>query len=171
MEKDNAKIDFCVRYLASRGIDAQEFLNRASKPSDGAVTFKLVKIDDSFFAKVAEGLRPLWPAGDKDGKYAWRCSVNDAVRRLKFIWEDYAVDKDYTVEECLEAARQYLSRFENSSTKYMQVMKYFIFKQKTDVDAKGFHRHTYKSTLLDILEGRDEQTAMSEWEQLEGELI
>ncbi len=108
--------------------------------------------DNDFFVSVATGLRELWPPGEKDGKYPWRDSIPNLVKRLEFIWKERDISRSYTVEDCLTAGKRYLTQFEHN-TKYMQVLKYFIFKQKTSsVSQNGKVTYTYKSTLCDMLE-------------------
>lgn len=171
MTANEDKKIFCVRYLADCGIDAIQYetlLNSIKQKP--VVEYALIRQDDSFFMQVAIGLRELWPPGNKEGKWAWRESVPALVDRLKFIWRQHEVSEEYTVDDCLEAGRKYLSRFEHESTKYMQILKYFIFKQKdAGTDNKGFIRKTYESTLLNLL--RDKEKEDFAQSALEGEII
>lgn len=104
-----------------------------------------------FYDELAEKLRSLWPAGDKDGKWPWRESVPVLSKRLRFIWTERGLRDKYSIEQCLTAARRYLAQFEGS-TKYMQVLKYFIFKQIKYKNSSGEETCIYKSTLIDMLE-------------------
>lgn len=171
MTVNEDKIAFCVRYLSNIGVDAGRFdtlLNSVKQKP--VVEYALIRQDNTFFSQVAAGLRDLWPPGKKDGKFDWRESVSVLTDRLKFIWMEQEVDEDYTVEDCLQAGRQYLSRFEHESTKYMQLLKYFIFKQKdTGVNKNGIIKKTYESTLLNML--RDKQKEEFAETLLEGEVI
>ena len=165
------KINFCIRYLSSNGIDASTFESiKDSLSSRPIVEFALVRQDSSFFEEVAKGLRELWPAGNKEGKWAWRSPVSELTERLKFIWREQDVTQDYSVDDCLSAARQYLSRFEHNSTKYMLLCKYFIFKQKSvGVDKNGVYKVDYVSPLLNILQDKKEQEDLEAL--FEGEII
>ena len=165
------KINFCVRYLVANGVDSGSFESiRDSLSSKPVVEFAIVRQDDSFFTQIAEGLRNMWPAGSKENKWAWRCPVSELVQRLKFIWLDHGVGETYSVEECLEAGRKYLARFEHHDTKYMQVLKYFIFKQKASgVDKNGVYKMSYNSTLLNILQDKKDEDNLELL--LEGEII
>lgn len=166
------KLYFCARYLAENGIDAGQFVSMVDEVKDKPITeFAFVRQDDDFFNKVAVGLRELWPSGLKDNKYPWRESVRVLVDRLKFIWKDLEVSDDYSVDDCLEAGRKYLARFENNSTKYMQILKYFVFKQKTaGVDKKnGMYKVTYESTLVKLLQEKSSDEFIES--MLEGEII
>ena len=111
----------------------------------------LMPSDTTFFSTLAEKLRDLWPQGEKDGKYPWRDSTKNLRVRLEFLWKERKFKDKYTLEQCLTAARRYLSQFE-TNTKYMQVLKYFIFKQGKIVGQDGKITYTYKSNLADLLE-------------------
>lgn len=164
MNNNEDKIRFCVRYLLANGVDSSRFSEiAASLPVKPEGSYLLLKQkDDSFFTEIATGLRSLWPAGNKDGKWPWRESVSTLVERLKFMWEKFALDDKYSVEDCLEAGRKYIAKYEHSSTKYMQVLKYFIFKQKdAGTDDKGFIKKTYTSTLVNLLQDKPEAVQQS----------
>ena len=105
---------------------------------------------DTFFQEVASGLYKLWPSGEKDEKWSWRISIPNTVERLQFLWKEMGFDDKYSVDDCLAAARRYLAKF-YESTKYMQVLKYFIFKQTKLVAKDGKVTYTTKSTLADML--------------------
>lgn len=110
----------------------------------------------AFLEAVATGLRKLWPAGEKDGKWPWRDSVPNIQKRLEFIWKYYKLGDNYTVEQCLRAGRRYLAQFEGSC-KYMMLLKYFIFKQEKIVGKDGRITYTYKSVFADYLTSDDIQ--------------
>ena len=137
---------------------------------DGPVQVMLVPVskvikdlpDDAFFQGLARKLRMLWPKGEKDDKYPWRCTQEKAVERLKWVWDVYDMTK-YTEEDCLTAARKYLSRH-NDNTKYMQTLKYFIIKQKSTVQADGHIHYRNESMLASLLENKD--SASDEFEKL-----
>ena len=131
---------------------------------------------DDFFEQLATALRDLWPSGEKDGKYPWRDSVPNLVKRLQFLWKDRQLADKYSIDDCLVAARRYLAQFE-TNVKYMQVLKYFIFKQNKLVGKDGRVTYTYKSTFADLLESNPTDT--SDWADIfessntleQGELI
>lgn len=138
--------------------------------SQNAYKYAVAK-DDDFFTKVATGLHCLWPSGEKDGKYAWKESVPNLVKRLKFIWNEQNLGNSYTVEDCLRAGRRYLAQFQND-TKYMQILKYFIFKQTKLVSKiDGKITYSYKSTLADFLEDKTAQIEFSVTEETEPEVM
>lgn len=154
------KINFCVRYLVANGVNVERFVEIASNlPRDPVGTFELKKQQGyTFYIEVAKGLHDMWPPGMKDGKWAWRDSVPTLAERLKFIWERMGLEDEYTVEQCLEAGRKYLNQFENKSVKYMQILKYFVFKQKdAGTTENGIIKKTYESTLIKILQDTKEE--------------
>lgn len=167
---------YCVKYLAERGYLNQEKLTEiAMLLDDFDVDFNMVRIEKDFFTRLAEALRPLWPAGEKDGKYPWRDSVANLSRRLYTLWNVRNL-KEYTIEQCLTVARRYLAQFETNA-KYMRTLKYFILKQGEIIDKAGLIRRTNESIFADMLEG-DESTVTNnqeEWESLlmpmEGRLV
>ena len=167
---------YCVKYLAERGYLNQKKLTEiAMLLDDFDVDFNMVRIEKDFFTRLAEALRPLWPAGEKDGKYPWRDSVANLSCRLYTLWIVRNL-KEYTIEQCLTVARRYLAQFETNA-KYMRTLKYFILKQGEIIDKAGLIRRTNESIFADMLEG-DESTVTNnqeDWESLlmpmEGRLV
>lgn len=170
----------CIRYLRQHGIDSSNFDEKAKllKLYD-LPDYKIVKVGkDEFFKELAAGLRSLWPAGEKDGKWPWRESVKNLTERLKFLWKDRQLG-EYSLEECLSVARRYLAQYENN-TKYMMLLKYFVLKQKADiVSTDGSIHYSQESRFADMLEGKSDIDALeNEWDRIlegttavEGDLI
>ena len=123
---------------------------------------ELTTESSSFYEEIAKGLKKLWPSGEKDGKYSWQDSVSNLVKRLEFIWKNRDLKGKYTVEDCLVAGRKYLSQFQDNA-KYMQTLKYFVFKQDKLVSPSGKVTYVYKSTLADLLENNTDIN--NEWEE------
>ena len=180
-ESYSPEVKFCVRYLLNHGINSTNLVKVQLQLGSDDADFNLVPVPSSqkdFFTELAEKLRELWPPGDKDGKYAWRDSVSNLSRRLKVLWDDRLKDKEFTLDECLTAARKYLAQHEDD-VKYMQTLKYFILKQKQIVDSKtGRIKYINESKFADILEGNSEIAAMDDWSNIlnvvnvdDGELI
>ena len=119
---------------------------------------KSQKIDSMYFVTLAEGLRELWPAGEKDGKWPWRDSVSNLTRRLQNLWDIRELD-EYPLETCMTVARKYLAQYEDDA-KFMQTLKYFILKQEDMVGKDGRKRHTDKSVFADMLES---SSMFDEW--------
>ena len=114
-----------------------------------------------FFQELANKLRGLWPSGEKDGKYPWRDSVDNLTTRLKNLWMLREL-KDYTLDECLAAARRYLEQFRDNA-KYMQTLKYFILKQHSIVQKDGSIKYINESKFADLLEGSLARSMQEEW--------
>ena len=179
-ESYSPEVKFCVKYLLNQGINSTNFVKVQLQLSNNDADFNLVPVPGSqndFFIELAEKLRELWPPGEKDGKYAWRDSVSNLSRRLKALWDERFKDKQFTIDDCLIAARKYLAQFEDN-VKYMQTLKYFIMKQKSFVEKDGRIRYINESKFADILEGNSELAAMDDWSDIlngstadEGEVI
>ena len=149
---------FCAKYLWQRGVHTADIL-KAAADSELSYEFLLVPQKKNFYTELAEKLRALWPAGNKvvtmkNGavrEYAWRDSVNNLSKRLENVWKDRGLSDEYTIEDCLTAARRYLKQFENN-TKYMQTLKYFILKQEDIMEPNtGKITTVNKSTFADYL--------------------
>ena len=179
-ESYSPEVKFCVKYLLNHGINSTNLVKVQLQLSSDDADFNLVLVPSSqkdFFTELAEKLRELWPPGEKDGKYAWRDSVSNLSRRLKILWNERFKDKEFTIDECLSAARKYLAQFEDN-VKYMQTLKYFIMKQKSLVEKDGRIRYISESKFADILEGNSELASMADWTEIfadnsidEGKLI
>lgn len=129
------------------------------------ITKKPQPEEESFYVKLAKALRPLWPAGDKDGKWAWRAPVDDLSRRLETLWRVRNLG-EYSIETCVEIANKYLARYRDNA-KYMQVLKYFILKQKKLVQPDGKIRFINTSVFADMLENATvEELQQKEFEEL-----
>lgn len=154
---------FCARYLKDNGVSGDNFDELVALITELDPDYKLIKIEkEDFFKSLATKLRNLWPAGDKEGKWAWRDSVTNLTRRLQLLWQQRQLS-NYSLEDCLTAARKYLAQFEQS-TKYMMLLKYFILKQKSIVSPDGKMSYVTESVFADILEGKSELAAqMEDW--------
>ena len=120
---------FCAKYLQSHGLSGSDDMAALLVlAQDFHKSYTLTEVVDDYWHKLAAALRPLWPAGSKDGKYEWRGSIESLASRLETLWRVRNL-KDYSIDTCVEVARQYLSRY-RTDAKYMQVLQYFILKQK-----------------------------------------
>lgn len=140
---------------------------------------EMTKAPPNFYEQLAIKLRELWPTGEKDGKYPWRESVSNLTKRLEILWKDRDLKDKYSLDQCLSVARKYLAQYENNA-KYMQTLKYFIYKQTKLVEQNtGKINYIYKSTFADMLENNPLDEAQNEWTSIfesnstyeEGELI
>lgn len=147
---------FCAKYLFENGLNGEKIEKMRPETEKLQVSFSLNKIQKNYWTELAEGLRGLWPPGEKDGKYPWRDSVKNLARRLELMWTTRMPQKNYTKDQVLLVARRYLSQFQES-TKYMKLLKYFILKTESTPSANGILVYTNHSTLADMLETADEQ--------------
>ena len=141
---------WCLHYCLTHGVDTTvmwHVKNLALK--EPKVTYTLVKNEDkNKFVEMATKLRELWPKGVRtiDGKeYAWRDTIPNLAARLSQLWTLRKLDK-YTEEDVLQAARRYLSRYEDNK-RFMKSVKYFILQEPRK---EGFKQ--VNSILADMLE-------------------
>ena len=167
------KEKFCLKYLLEHGYfqdQSDDVLLNIDIPDN--LEYVLVRIDRSFFTELAEKLRALWPSGNKqipnkDGtlsEYPWRDSVKNLATRLELLWKTRNLH-DYTIEDCLCAARKYVSQYEGNA-KYMQILKYFIIKQKSVYDSRGKARIVNESRFADLLESVQTETTAEDWNEM-----
>ena len=154
---------FCARYLRDNGVESSNFDELVALITDLDPDYKLIKIEkEDFFKTLATKMRDLWPAGEKDNKYPWRDSITNLARRLQLLWQIREL-KNYSLDDCLSAARKYLAQFQDN-TKYMKTLKYFILKQKSIVSQDGKINYVQESQFADILEGKsDLSQEVDEW--------
>ena len=82
--------------------------------------------DDSCL-ELANRLREIFPAGKKPGyAYTWRDSPSCIADRLKKFFLKYG---RYSDEDIIRATKAYVDSF-NGNYQYMQLLKYFIWKNK-----------------------------------------
>ena len=76
---------------------------------------------------LADKLREIFPAGKKPGyAYTWRDSTSCIVDRLKKFFLKYG---DFPDEDIIRVTKEYVNSF-NGNYQYMQLLKYFIWKNK-----------------------------------------
>lgn len=113
------------------------------------------------YMKLAEQMRFIWPSGMKDNKWPWRDTVLKLARRLKDLNTIRDIKK-YTNSQILQVCRQYVNQYEGKSTKYMMLLKYFIYKKRNEVGPNGVVRTVFDSKLADMLE--NSATVMENWD-------
>lgn len=117
------------------------------------------------FVNLANKLRELYPAGKKPGyAYTWRDSTSCIVDRLKKFFLKYG---DYSDDEIIDATKRYIASF-NGDYKYMQLLKYFIWKNKVTggelVDGRLVGEVEKQSQLASFIENKEEETAKIDWD-------
>lgn len=114
-------------------------------------------MDERRFEEIATKMREIFPKGKKEGtNHMWRDSAPIIARRLKTLFKKY--DKLFTERDILDATRRYVDSF-NGNYQYMQLLKYFISKQKVEDGCI-----VEESQLLSYLTNEDQiNTTNDEW--------
>lgn len=115
---------------------------------------------------LANSLRELFPAGKKPGyAYLWRDSESCIVDRLKKFFLKYG--DNHTDEEIIDATKRYVASF-NGNYQYMQLLKYFIWKNKVTgeevVRGRIVGEVEKQSQLAAWLEDTEEKSVDHEWD-------
>ena len=113
------------------------------------------------FEEIADAMREVYPSGRKSGtNYMWRDSTAVIAQRLKSLVKKYKVS--FTKEEAVDATKRYIAGYNGNYT-YMQILKYFISKQKPIEGAPA----EQNSQFLSYLENKEGDTiiASPDWTQ------
>lgn len=117
------------------------------------------------FTSLANKLRELFPSGKKPGyAYTWRDSTSCIADRLKKFSLKYG---DYSDDEIIDATKRYVASF-NGDYKYMQLLKYFIWKNKVSggelIDGRLVGEVEKQSQLASYIENKEEESAKVDWD-------
>lgn len=115
--------------------------------------------------QLAEKLREIFPAGKKPGyAYTWRDSVSCITDRLKKFFMKYG---EYSDEQVIEATKAYVASFNGNYT-YMQLLKYFIWKNKVTgeevVRGRVVGEVERQSQLAAWLEDTPDKSTSADWD-------
>lgn len=103
------------------------------------------KDDETKLVELANTLRGLYPNGKKPGtNYYWRDNIPTIVKKLKVFFKRYGYVNH---QDVISATEKYIKSF-NGNYQYMQLLKYFIWKDKID--------GSQDSELLTYVENLDE---------------
>ena len=115
------------------------------------------QIDLERFKILADKLRNIYPKGLKPGtNYQWRDSTSIIADRLIKLSAKYNVE--FTDEEAVDATQRYVNSF-NGNYKYMQLLKYFINKQRPVENAPA----EQNSQFLSFLQNTESITTTEDW--------
>jgi hypothetical protein len=104
-----------------------------------------VMTDDKNVEKLCEKLQSMWPSGKKDNKWYWRGNKKEITLALKKFFKFYG---KYTNEQILNAAQKYIESFSLKGDTYMELLKYFIIRERPEM----------KSNLATYIERYSEDT-------------
>ena len=109
------------------------------------------------YRALADKMRELYPKGLKPGtNYQWRDSTAIIADRLIKLVAKYNIE--FTDEEAVDATRRYIASF-NGNYRYMQILKYFISKQKP-VEGTSAEQN---SQFLSFLQNEEGTTENQDW--------
>ena len=112
----------------------------------------IVTNNNESFEEIAEAMREVYPSGRKAGtNYMWRDSTVVIAQRLKALVKKYNVS--FTKEEAVDATKRYIASFNGNYT-YMQILKYFISKQKP-IEGAPAEQNSQFLSFLENKEGSD----------------
>lgn len=108
------------------------------------------------YRTLADKMREIYPKGLKPGtNYQWRDSTAIIADRLMKLVAKYNIE--FTDEEAVDATKRYIASF-NGNYRYMQILKYFISKQKPVEGTSAEQNSQFLSFLQnegDIIENQD----------------
>lgn len=112
---------------------------------------------------LAKKMRELYPEGKQvGGKYYYRGNDHDIALKLNKFFTIYGDKPD---EDILDAEKKFVASF-NGDYKYLPLLKYFIYKEKTVWGEDEENHKAPESVLATVLENKDDKdivTASSDW--------
>lgn len=114
---------------------------------------------------LANKLREIFPAGKKPGyAYTWRDSTSCIVDRLKKFFLKYG---DFSDEDIIRVTKEYVNSF-NGNYQYMQLLKYFIWKNKVTgeevVRGRVIGEVEKQSQLAAYLQDTEDKRVNQDWD-------
>ena len=111
-----------------------------------------VTSNNESFEDIANAMREVYPSGRKAGtNYMWRDSTAVIAQRLKALVKKDGVS--FTKEEAVDATKRYIAGYNGNYT-YMQILKYFISKQKP-IEGAPAEQNSQFLSFLENKEGSD----------------
>lgn len=137
--------------ILSKGTSCIETLLAQSK-------LHISKDNNERYKALADKLRDLYPKGLKPGtNYQWRDSTAIIADRLIKLVAKYNIE--FTDDEAVEATKRYIASF-NGNYRYMQILKYFISKQRAVEGAPA----EQNSQFLSFLQNKEGSSNIAETE-------
>lgn len=144
---DDILYDLKTKYLL--------FENNTITPKGSDITKKVQadnylnqKIEKDNLKDLASELQKLFPAGKKPGtNYYWRGFKQEIIKKLETISNKF--DFEFTKEQAINATKRYVESF-NGDYRYMQLLKYFILKNKITENGTEI-----KSSFMEYIENEN----------------
>ena len=109
------------------------------------------------YRALADKMREVYPKGLKPGtNYQWRDSTAIIADRLMKLVAKYNIE--LTDAQAVAATKRYIASF-NGNYRYMQILKYFISKQKPVEGAPA----EQNSQFLSFLQNEESTTENQDW--------
>lgn len=159
---DISDTDFNYLYNLARDASYNDFLNKFSEDINSDGTFKnpdvknlILTIVDiqpkpikNDLTNMAEAIQSQFPQGLKSGtNHSWKGSRAEIIQRLDKLQIKLNIQLDF--DEVVDATKRYIQSFNGDYT-YMQICKYFIFKNTVKNGMSEF-----SSALLDFIENKE----------------
>lgn len=124
-----------------------------------------IGMTDEELKSLANTLRNLFPEGKRPGtSYTWRDSESCIIDRLRKFYMKYG---KYTEEEIIQATKDYVASFNGNYT-YMQLLKYFIWKNKVTgaelVEGRLVGEVEKQSQLAAWIEDKSRKQVVTDWD-------
>ena len=136
------------KYKEGKWLENNYFITTKGKELIEGIVLESEKGNSSseeLIIQLAEELRNMFPEGKKQGtNYYWRDNNPSIVKRLKVFFKKYG---KYSAEDIKLATAKYIKSF-NGTYSYMQLLKYFIWKNKPD-GSEDSELLTYLENLSD----------------------
>lgn len=117
---------------------------------------------DKWISELATQLKEVYPKGKKPGtNYYWSDSIILITKRLKQFFKKYDCDFNITKEQIINATKKYVDSFNGIYT-YMQLLKYFIFKEKRN----DIGEIESQSELLTYIENANEESLRRDFSEM-----
>lgn len=167
---DISDTDFNYLYNLARDASYNDFLEKFSEDINLDGTFKnpdvknlILTITDiqpkpikNDLTSMAEAIQSQFPQGLKPGtNHSWKGSRAEIVQRLDKLQIKLNIQLDF--DEVVDATKRYISSFNGDYT-YMQICKYFIFKNTIKNGMTEFN-----SALLDFIENKEVINTNTSW--------
>jgi hypothetical protein len=168
---NNCDLSYAKKLLIDKGYITATYDNKASK-NNWRLTNKGIEVINNTLVDsekvqepkerleyLAKELKNIFPEGKKDGtNYYWSDGIVLICKRLKLFFSKYG--NNYTDDQIINATKRYVQSF-NGNYQYMKLLKYFIFKDKLDVEGNIENN----SDLINYIENEGQEDSLkNNWE-------